>query len=68
MTREEMYKIGQKTHAIGWTDAELDQQIEALKLVIAYLGGFGNSGIVITTLADHLYSFERMKRVREQGH
>ncbi|HUU88388.1 MAG TPA: hypothetical protein VMX17_11645 [Candidatus Glassbacteria bacterium] len=64
MTPERMKNVGSLTYNVSWSDQELQEQIKALKLVIAYLEGRGDSKILLFPLRIELDRFEDFTRSR----
>jgi hypothetical protein len=63
-TVNRMMQAGKKLQAQSWTDAELQEQINSLKLVIAYLEGTGKADLVVSSLKINLGIFESFERAR----
>lgn len=49
---------------VSLSDESLEDQIEALNLVIAYLQGRGERGILVSSLRQDHESYERMHQAR----
>lgn len=66
MTPEMMRDAAKKSKALCWTDAELDQQIETLELVLPYLEERGKTQDTVYILYIELESFKRMRSDRQE--
>jgi hypothetical protein len=63
MNETEMEEAGKKSENICWTDVEdveMENQIEALTLVVAYFRGRKDCGILFSALYGELESLRRM--------
>ena len=66
MTPEKIETIARNADNISFTDEELKDQIEALRLVTAYLGRRKHCHLVWVYLHNELILFERHKEVRKK--
>jgi len=65
MTPIEANDAGKKHDAMSYTDEEINKQIEILSLVVAYLDGRRDCGLVMVGLHTELDRFQRFKSNRE---
>jgi hypothetical protein len=66
MSIELAKETGQKYHAIAWTDAELQDQINVLGIVIAWMEGRGDCGILLSGLRIKLEQYRDFQQVRQR--
>ncbi len=66
MTYRDMEVAGAGHRAVAFSDHALDQQIQALDLVIAYLSMRGDAGLVLYSLIQEREAFLRMQEARSE--
>jgi hypothetical protein len=66
MNSKQMESAGKLSKASQWDDEQLERQIEALELVIPYLEGRGDCGIVVSQLRLSLEMLRSFKEFREE--
>jgi len=65
MTPERMKEAGKNSQEISFSHEELEEQIQALNLVIPYLKARGDCGLMLMPLEISLEAFVNMKSYRE---
>ncbi len=66
MTDRDMEVAGAGHRAMAFSDHALDQQIQALDLVIAYLSSRGDAALVLYPLIQEREAFLRMQEARSE--
>ena len=64
MTEQRMRKAGEASRNIQWTDQEVLDQIEALRLTMAYLNGRKDAWLIVNALHRELQMFEGFQKAR----